>query len=198
MDMDPKLADLKDFKKVNEIYAEYLVVWISDLGKCCGFCTPSAWDLLLTLLEGSSFHEFNAKLLDFRLAKAGPTGDRTHVSTQIAEVNMNYVVGTKGKVVYAVFCRQIWDFINFIQIIQRQRIKQNFTFFSPFLASLRLVLVAKTPLGFALSLSLVHFNKMNVGDSYQDVRVLEIVYKIPDVEVHGAVSLLQDVFGTIN
>ncbi|GJY55063.1 hypothetical protein Tco_0446727 [Tanacetum coccineum] len=47
------LADLKDFKKVNEIYAEYLVVWISDLGKCCGFCTPSAWDLLLTLLEGT-------------------------------------------------------------------------------------------------------------------------------------------------
>ncbi|GJU45269.1 hybrid signal transduction histidine kinase M [Tanacetum coccineum] len=27
--------------------------------------------------------EFNAKLLDFRLAKAGPTGDRTHVSTQV-------------------------------------------------------------------------------------------------------------------
>ncbi|GJT25751.1 probable serine/threonine-protein kinase PBL3 isoform X2, partial [Tanacetum coccineum] len=67
-----------------------LVVWISDLGKCCGLCTPSAWDLLLTLLEDSrsSFlafmtQEFNAKLLDFRLAKAGPTGDRTHVSTQV-------------------------------------------------------------------------------------------------------------------
>ncbi|GAB2280304.1 Probable serine/threonine-protein kinase pbl3 [Dionaea muscipula] len=32
--------------------------------------------------------EFNAKLSDFGLAKAGPTGDRTHVSTQ--------VVGTQG------------------------------------------------------------------------------------------------------
>ncbi|GJV00757.1 AMP-binding, conserved site-containing protein [Tanacetum coccineum] len=31
-----------------------LVVWISDLGKCCGFCTPSAWDLLLTLLEAKA------------------------------------------------------------------------------------------------------------------------------------------------
>ncbi|XP_011086380.1 probable serine/threonine-protein kinase PBL3 [Sesamum indicum] len=36
------------------------------------------------LLDG----EFNAKLSDFGLAKAGPTGDRTHVSTQ--------VVGTHG------------------------------------------------------------------------------------------------------
>jgi serine/threonine protein kinase len=32
--------------------------------------------------------EFNAKLSDFGLAKAGPTGDRTHVSTQ--------VMGTQG------------------------------------------------------------------------------------------------------
>ncbi|KAJ4824175.1 putative serine/threonine-protein kinase pbl3 [Turnera subulata] len=32
--------------------------------------------------------EFNAKLSDFGLAKAGPTGDRTHVSTQ--------VIGTQG------------------------------------------------------------------------------------------------------
>ena len=32
--------------------------------------------------------EFNAKLSDFGLAKAGPTGDRTHVSTQ--------VMGTRG------------------------------------------------------------------------------------------------------
>lgn len=32
--------------------------------------------------------DFNAKLSDFGLAKAGPTGDRTHVSTQ--------VVGTHG------------------------------------------------------------------------------------------------------
>lgn len=32
--------------------------------------------------------EFNSKLSDFGLAKAGPTGDRTHVSTQ--------VVGTQG------------------------------------------------------------------------------------------------------
>ncbi|KAL0296920.1 UNVERIFIED_CONTAM: putative serine/threonine-protein kinase PBL3 [Sesamum radiatum] len=36
------------------------------------------------LLDG----EFNAKLSDFGLAKAGPTGDRTHVSTQ--------VLGTQG------------------------------------------------------------------------------------------------------
>ncbi|KAL8035604.1 hypothetical protein ABFX02_12G108000 [Erythranthe guttata] len=36
------------------------------------------------LLDG----EFNAKLSDFGLAKAGPTGDRTHVSTQ--------VMGTQG------------------------------------------------------------------------------------------------------
>lgn len=34
------------------------------------------------------FQEFNAKLSDFGLAKAGPTGDRTHVSTQ--------VMGTQG------------------------------------------------------------------------------------------------------
>lgn len=27
--------------------------------------------------------EFNAKLSDFGLAKEGPTGDRTHVSTQV-------------------------------------------------------------------------------------------------------------------
>lgn len=32
--------------------------------------------------------EFNAKLSDFGLAKAGPTGDRTHVTTQ--------VMGTRG------------------------------------------------------------------------------------------------------
>lgn len=32
--------------------------------------------------------EFNAKLSDFGLAKAGPTGDNTHVSTQI--------MGTRG------------------------------------------------------------------------------------------------------
>ena len=28
--------------------------------------------------------EFNAKLADYGLAKAGPTGDRTHVSTQVS------------------------------------------------------------------------------------------------------------------
>lgn len=32
--------------------------------------------------------EFNAKLSDFGLAKAGPTGDRSHVSTR--------VMGTQG------------------------------------------------------------------------------------------------------
>lgn len=32
--------------------------------------------------------EYNAKLSDFGLAKAGPTGDKTHVSTQ--------VMGTQG------------------------------------------------------------------------------------------------------
>lgn len=36
----------------------------------------------------SWIQEFNANLSDFGLAKAGPTGDHTHVSTQ--------VVGTQG------------------------------------------------------------------------------------------------------
>lgn len=40
----------------------------------------------LTIFSGKQ--EFNAKLSDFGLAKAGPTGDRTHVSTQ--------VMGTQG------------------------------------------------------------------------------------------------------
>lgn len=31
----------------------------------------------------SILQEFNAKLSDFGLAKAGPTGDQTHVTTQV-------------------------------------------------------------------------------------------------------------------
>ncbi|KAL9251703.1 putative serine/threonine-protein kinase PBL3 [Drosera capensis] len=48
------------------------------------------WRLLLLLLRRAlaTSVDFNAKLSDFGLAKAGPTGDRTHVSTQ--------VVGTQG------------------------------------------------------------------------------------------------------
>jgi len=47
----------------------------------------------LLLIESFSdifahLQDFNAKLSDFGLAKAGPTGDRTHVSTQ--------VIGTQG------------------------------------------------------------------------------------------------------
>lgn len=34
------------------------------------------------------FQEFNAKLSDFGLARDGPTGDKTHVSTR--------VIGTRG------------------------------------------------------------------------------------------------------
>ncbi|GJZ50672.1 probable serine/threonine-protein kinase PBL3 [Tanacetum coccineum] len=33
--------------------------------------------------KGRFSEEFNANLLDFRLEKAGPTGDRTHMSTQV-------------------------------------------------------------------------------------------------------------------
>jgi len=40
------------------------------------------------LIMQRDWQEFNAKLSDFGLAKAGPTGDRTHVSTQ--------VMGTQG------------------------------------------------------------------------------------------------------
>ncbi|KAL2922232.1 putative serine/threonine-protein kinase PBL3 [Bienertia sinuspersici] len=42
----------------------------------------------LAFLHDAESQEFNAKLSDFGLAKAGPTGDRTHVSTQ--------VMGTQG------------------------------------------------------------------------------------------------------
>ena len=37
---------------------------------------------LFKLIE-LGMQEFNSKLSDFGLAKAGPTGDRTHVSTQV-------------------------------------------------------------------------------------------------------------------
>jgi interleukin-1 receptor-associated kinase 4 len=43
---------------------------------------------LVTYYHGFVLQEFNSKLSDFGLAKAGPTGDRTHVSTQ--------VMGTQG------------------------------------------------------------------------------------------------------
>jgi len=42
----------------------------------------------LLTYHANGLQEFNAKLSDFGLAKAGPTGDRTHVSTQ--------VIGTQG------------------------------------------------------------------------------------------------------
>ncbi|GKA07179.1 putative reverse transcriptase domain-containing protein [Tanacetum coccineum] len=37
----------------------------------------------IAIKNRSATEEFNANLLDFRLAKAGPTGDRTHMSTQV-------------------------------------------------------------------------------------------------------------------
>lgn len=43
---------------------------------------------ILTAVEILLIQEYNAKLSDFGLAKAGPQGDKTHVSTR--------VVGTYG------------------------------------------------------------------------------------------------------
>lgn len=43
---------------------------------------------IMNCVDDSMMQEFNAKLSDFGLAKAGPTGDRSHVSTR--------VLGTEG------------------------------------------------------------------------------------------------------
>lgn len=39
--------------------------------------------LFIFLLKVSLFQEYNAKLSDFGLAKDGPDGDKTHVSTRV-------------------------------------------------------------------------------------------------------------------
>jgi len=49
------------------------------------FITVISRKKILIIIE---LQDFNPKLSDFGLAKAGPTGDRTHVSTQ--------VMGTQG------------------------------------------------------------------------------------------------------
>lgn len=70
----------RDFKTSNillDAVSDWCLIWIF---KFCKF--------LDGITRTIPFQEYNAKLSDFGLAKAGPQGDKTHVSTR--------VVGTYG------------------------------------------------------------------------------------------------------